>query len=218
MTTLLTKIRRNMRRPLPNLCSFGFAKLMSLIWARHLGQVGRRFHVSAGTRIQGGRFVFVGNGFFAGPSLWIEAVESYAGLAHTPRIDIGSKVICSDFVHITATTSVTIGDGVLLGSRVHITDHAHGSYSGPSQDSPTTPPAERRLSEGRPVVIERNVWLGDGVVVLPGVRIGEGSIIGANSVVSKNVPPNVIAVGAPATPIKVHDKAMAAWVPIEARP
>jgi acetyltransferase-like isoleucine patch superfamily enzyme len=217
MTSTLTKIRRNLRRPLPDLCAFGFAKLMSHIWARQLGQVGPRFHVSAGTRIQGGRFVTVGDGFYAGPSLWIEAVERYADRDHTPRIDIGASVICSSFVHIAATSQVSIGDGVLLGSHVHITDHAHGSYSGTVQDAPTTPPAKRALSAGRPVVIERNVWLGDGVVVLPGVRIGEGSIIGANSVVSKNVPANVIAVGAPAIPIKAYDPAFAAWLPIDAR-
>jgi acetyltransferase-like isoleucine patch superfamily enzyme len=217
MRAILTKIRRNLRRPLPDLCAFAFAKLMSRVWARQLGRVGARFHVSAGARIQGGRFVSIGDVFYAGPSLWIEAVERYADIDHAPRIEIGAGVTCSGSVHIAATSRVTIGEGVLLGSHVHITDHAHGSYSGPLQDSPTTPPAERRLSSGRPVVIERNVWLGDGVVVLPGVRIGEGSVIGANSVVSRDVPPNVIAVGAPAVAVKAYDPATSAWLPIGPR-
>jgi lipopolysaccharide O-acetyltransferase len=52
------------------------------------------------------------------------------------------------------------------------------------------------------VAIEDNVWLGEFVSVLPGVTIGKGSIVGANSVVSKNLPPYVIAVGTPAKPIK----------------
>jgi acetyltransferase-like isoleucine patch superfamily enzyme len=214
MNATLTKIKRNLRRPLPDLCAFAFAKLMSRLWARHLGQVGPRFHVSAGTRIQGGARIAIGNGFYAGPSLWIEAVERYANVDLAPWIDIGAGVTCSAFVHIAATSRVSIGDGVLLGSHVHITDHAHGSYSGPRQDAPSTPPAERALSAGRPVVIERNVWLGDGVVVLPGVTIGEGSVIGANSVVSKDVPRHVIAVGAPAVAIKAYDAASAAWLPI----
>lgn len=218
MRTTLTKIGRNLRRPLPDLFAFGFAKLMSRVWARQLAQVGPRFHVSAGTRIQGGRFVSIRNVFYAGPSLWIEAVERYAGVDYTPRIDIGANVTCSGFVHIAATKQVTIGDGVLLGSHVHITDHAHGSYAGPLQDTPATPPAERRLAGGRPVVIERNVWLGDGVVVLPGVSIGEGSIVGANSVVSRDLPARVIAVGAPARPIKSFDDESSSWVDIERSP
>lgn len=162
----------------------------------------------------GGRRVTIGDSFYAGVSLWIEAVLHYKACAHHPIITIGANVTCSDFVHIAATTSVTIGDGVLLGSRVHITDHAHGSYTGLLQDAPTTPPAERCLSSGRPVVIERNVWLGDGVVVLPGVHIGEGCVVGANSVVSRSLPPNVVAVGSPAVPIKAYDFASKTWLPI----
>jgi len=72
----------------------------------------------------------------------------------------------------------------------------------------------RRPSEGRPVRVGANVWLGDGVVVLPGVTIGEGTIVGANSVVSRDLPPRVIAVGAPARPIKAWDAASRRWLPL----
>jgi lipopolysaccharide O-acetyltransferase len=91
-------------------------------------------------------------------------------------------------------------------------------YSGEHQDGPSTPPVRRRLSQGQPVRIGANVWLGDGVVVLPGVSIGEGSIVGANSVVSRDLPSGVIAVGAPATPIKVYDAAQARWVATPSAP
>lgn len=215
--SLSTKIRNNLRRPLPDLCAFAFAKLISPIWARHLGRVGTRFHVSLGTRIQGGRSVHVGDRFYAGPSLWIEAVERYMGYSYSPQIRIGSHVTCSDFVHIAATTGVSIADGVLLGSRVHITDHSHGVYTGPHQDSPATPPAQRPLAQGKPVSIGANVWLGDGVVVLPGVSIGAGSIVGANSVVSRSLPAGVIAVGAPARAIKRYDAQSFIWVDIGTR-
>jgi lipopolysaccharide O-acetyltransferase len=217
MSGALGKVLRNLRRPLPDLYGFAVAKLLSLIWVRYLAEAGPRFHVSRGTRIQGGRAVRIGNGFFAGPSLWIEAVHQYIDYRYEPSIVIGANVICSDFVHIAATTSVTIGDGVLMGSGVHITDHAHGVYSGASQDSPDTPPAKRRLMQGKAVLIGANVWLGDGVVVLPGVSIGAGSIIGANSVVSRDLPAHVIAVGAPAVPIKIYDAASTSWVAIEHR-
>jgi len=216
MSGVLVRVANNLRRPLPDLCRYVAAKLSSSIWRLYLKQVGRGFHVCHGAQLQGGASIVIGDGFYAGPMLWIEAVRSYREHRFDPVIEIGSNVVCSQSVHIAATTRVTIHDGVLLGSRVHITDHGHGTYSGPVQDSPATPPQLRRPSEGRPVVIGANVWLGDGVVVLPGVSIGEGSIVGANSVVSRDLPAGVIAVGAPAVPIKLYDSTLGRWIPFAA--
>jgi len=185
---------------------------MSWLWKQRLQRVGSGFHIGSGALIQGADCITVGEHFNAGQQLWIEAVKSYADFRFTPRIAIGDRVVCSQGVHITATRSVTIGDGVLFGSRVHVTDHSHGTYRGATQDSPDLPPARRAPSEGRPVVIEDNVWLGDGVVVLPGVTIGYGSIVGANSVVSRDIPARVIAVGAPAVPVKHFDAVTGTWV------
>ncbi|HEX4508932.1 MAG TPA: acyltransferase, partial [Burkholderiaceae bacterium] len=172
------------------------------------------FHVGHGARLQGCGAIFIGDRFYAAPMLWIEAVRKYLDFRYEPVIEIGSNVTCSQFVHIAATARVTIQDGVLIGSRVHITDHAHGTYRGDLQDSPDVPPSRRPPSRGRPVVIEQNVWLGDGVVVLPGVTIGEGTIVGANSVVSRSLPPRVIALGAPAVPIKAYDAQSGRWLPL----
>jgi acetyltransferase-like isoleucine patch superfamily enzyme len=65
-----------------------------------------------------------------------------------------------------------------------------------------------------PIVIKRGCWIGQNVVVMPGVTIGELSIIGANSVVIGNIPPRSIAVGAPARVIKTWDATARAWVPV----
>ena len=117
-------------------------------------------------------------------------------------LKFGENVQMNDYVHITAAKSVEIGDNVLMASKIYISDCSHGSYLGDSNDSnPFTSPIARPLSV-KPVKIENNVWLGEFVSVLPGVTIGQGTIVGANSVVSKSLPPNVIAVGAPAKPIK----------------
>jgi acetyltransferase-like isoleucine patch superfamily enzyme len=213
MSHSLQRVVNNLRRPLPDLLAYLRDKILSVLWKCSIAQVGPGFHVCRGAQIQGGRFITIGDGFFAGQMLWIEAVGEYAGVHYEPIIEIGSHVTCSQSVHIAANTRVTIGDGVMFGSRIHITDHAHGSYHGFEQDSPDVMPGRRALSKGRPVCIERNVWLGDGVVVLPGVIIGEGCVIGANSVVSRSLPPNVIAVGAPAVPIKRFDSASGRWIP-----
>jgi len=61
------------------------------------------------------------------------------------------------------------------------------------------------------VVIGKNVWLGDGVVVMPGVKIGDGSVIGANSVVTQDVPPFTIAAGSPAAALKKFDFTIQEW-------
>ena len=117
-------------------------------------------------------------------------------------LKFGENVQMNDYVHITAAKSVEIGDNVLMASKIYISDCSHGSYLGDSNDSnPLTSPIGRPLSV-KPVKIGNNVWLGEFVSVLPGVTIGQGTIVGANSVVSKSLPPNVIAVGSPAKPIK----------------
>ncbi|WP_238555015.1 DapH/DapD/GlmU-related protein [Chryseobacterium sp. P1-3] len=108
----------------------------------------------------------------------------------------------NDYVHITAMEKVQIGNNVLFASKIYVSDCSHGSYAGDNNDSsPDSIPHERKLFS-KPVIIEDNVWLGEFVSVLPGVTIGKGTIVGANSLVSKSLPPYVIAVGIPAKPIK----------------
>ncbi|MGB8478564.1 MAG: hypothetical protein WCE63_06955 [Acidobacteriaceae bacterium] len=124
---------------------------------------------------------------------------------------IGSAVQMNDYVHVAVAKSVVIGDRVLIASKVFITDHDHGCYRGNvSQDSPLTPPAERSLC-CLPVVIEHDVWIGEFVAILPGVTIGKGSIIGAHSTVTKNIPAYSIAVGSPAKVMKRYNFETKTW-------
>jgi len=117
----------------------------------------------------------------------------------------------NDFVHITAMENVSIGNNVLMACKIYISDCSHGSYDGDANDSyPELPPMERKYRT-RPVFIEDNVWIGESVSVLPGVRIGKNSIIGANSVVTKNIPENSIAVGNPARVIKKYNFETSFW-------
>ncbi len=128
-------------------------------------------------------------------------LEAYPDNNDTSLI-FGSNVQINDYVHITAKEKVLIGNNVLIASKVYISDCSHGSYSGDENDSnPSISPSLRPL-HSKPVIIGDNVWLGEFVSVLPGVTIGNGTIVGANSVVTKNLPEYVIAVGAPAKPIK----------------
>jgi acetyltransferase-like isoleucine patch superfamily enzyme len=148
--------------------------------------------------IRGKKFIQVSKGFTTGVGCRIEAY---------PKTDkkvllFGENFQMNDYVHITAMESVKIGDNVLLASKIYISDCAHGSYSGDKNDSHPAIAPDKRPLYSKPVLIEDNVWLGEFVSVLPGVTIGKGTIVGANSVVSKSLPPYVIAVGTPAKPIK----------------
>jgi lipopolysaccharide O-acetyltransferase len=205
-------IIKNLRRPLPDLFSYILEKITSRIWKFYIKEVGNGFHLSHGAKIRGCKFIKIGDNFQTGTNVWIEAVEKHLDFEYNPLIEIGSFVRFSDNVHIACTNKVVIGNGVLFGSKVHITDHAHGIYNGENQDDPRVlSPTLRRLTNDNIVIIGDNVWLGDGVVVLPNVKIGSGSIVGANSVVTKDVPPNVIVVGSPATAVKRFNEKTEKW-------
>jgi acetyltransferase-like isoleucine patch superfamily enzyme len=128
-------------------------------------------------------------------------------------IKIGKNVQINDYVHIGAVGSITIGDNVLMASKIYISDHNHGSYDDLISDHPMSIPIDRKPI-CKPVVIEDNVWLGESVCVLSGVKIGKGSVIGALSVVSKDIPPFSIAVGIPAKVVKKYDFEINKWVKI----
>jgi lipopolysaccharide O-acetyltransferase len=164
----------------------------------------KKIRIGPRAHLRGLSSVSMGEGFTAGDGLWLEAIMRHNEQNFTPRIVIGKHVRVSHSVHIAATNLVEIGDHVLMGSKVMITDHNHGQYSR-EHSSPDTAPALRLLDHDRRVFIGRNVWLGDGVVVTPGATIGDGCVIGANSVVVGRIPPFTIAAGAPARPHKVYD-------------
>jgi acetyltransferase-like isoleucine patch superfamily enzyme len=73
----------------------------------------------------------------------------------------------------------------------------------------------RKLTSDKSVIIEDNVWIGDMVSIMPGVKIGQGSIIGSNAIVTKNIPPFSIAVGVPAKVIKTFDREKSMWVTVK---
>ncbi|MDR3762777.1 MAG: acyltransferase [Acidobacteriota bacterium] len=172
--------------------------------------------LSLGPRCQlrGLACIEMGEDFQCNEGLWLEAVSRYYGQRFTPRIKIGDRVRISHHVHIAATTLVEIGDDVLLGSKVVILDHNHGLYGGalPEQNtSPEIAPSLRPLDSGKKVFIGRNAWLCDAVVVTAGSTIGEGSVIGANSVVKGEIPPYCIAVGSPAVVVKRYNPQTERW-------
>lgn len=158
--------------------------------------------------LRGKRYIKISKGFTTGVGCRLEANN----ITNKKTLIIGENFQMNDYVHITAMVNVKIGNNVLIASKVYISDCSHGSYSGDANDSsPLSIPKDRPLIF-KSVLIEDNVWIGEFVSILPGVTIGKGSIVGANSVVSRSLPANVIAVGSPAKPIKKFDFDTQRWV------
>lgn len=163
--------------------------------------------------IRGRKYIELGNRITTGVGLRLDAFPEKQ--IKKSCIVIGDDVQINDYVHIAAISNVYIGNNVLIASKVFITDHNHGDYgANNNHDSPDIPPILRPL-RARPVIIEDNVWVGEFVSILPGVKIGRGSIIGAQSVVTKDIPPNVIAVGVPARVIKQYNHETGKWMSIK---
>lgn len=149
----------------------------------------------------------IGKGFTSGPGLILDVLNNDAKLV------IGNNVKLNHRCHIGVMKSVKIGNDVLFASNVFISDHTHGSYSGNMQSNPFQPPNDREIVCGD-VEIGDRVWIGENVTVLLGVSIGESSIIGANSVVTKSIPAFSIAAGSPAKVIKTWEKLTEQWVAV----
>lgn len=157
--------------------------------------------------IRGKRNINFGNNLTTGIGCRIEAFTSEK---KKKIILFGDNVQINDYVHITSMCKVSIGNNVLLASKIYISDCTHGFYGKELNSSPLEIPMEREYNVAE-VCLEDNVWIGEFVSVLPGVTIGKGSIIGANSVVTRDIPPNVIAVGSPAKPIKKYNFKNEKW-------
>ena len=148
-----------------------------------------------------------GHDLISGPNMILDILNEDAVL------EIGKNLCVNHSVHIAAVNRVTIGNDVLMASRVYISDHSHGNYkkNGFPQDPPDSNPNLREIFSS-PIVIGDKCLLGEGVCVLPGANIGCGSIIGAQSVVIGAIPSHSIAVGTPAKVIKTWSSEKLEWI------
>jgi acetyltransferase-like isoleucine patch superfamily enzyme len=107
------------------------------------------------------------------------------------RIEFGDQVDIGEFTHIRANGGIRIGSRVLIAANVTITTREH----------PVALP-RWKVTKDAPIVIEDDVWIGAGAIVLPGVTIGRGSVVAAGAVVTEDVPPFTVVGGVPAKTIK----------------
>ena len=131
--------------------------------------------------------------------IYLTAWKEYQGDHFTPELVIGKRCSFGAFNHITCINKVIIGDNCLTGKWVTISDNNHGTTD---FDILHEAPVKRKLYTKGPVIIGNNVWIGDKATILGGVTVGDGAVIAANSVVTKDVPAYSVVGGNPARVIK----------------
>lgn len=151
------------------------------------------------SRLVGLKHISIGERCIFGKNIQLTAWDEYYGQRFSPEIIIGQGCNFGDENHITACNRIVIGNNVLTGPNVFVSDNSHGRTL---YDDMLLPPVERTLHLRGCVEIGDNVWIGRNACIMPGVKIGKNSIIGANSVVTRDIPAFSVAVGVPAKVIR----------------
>jgi len=168
--------------------------LMGKVHLRRCNSVGARPRVYSRPRIVNMGEIRIGNRFI----MFNHVVPCELGTHPGGKIEIGDGVFLNYGCSLSAHDLVKIGDKCQIGSYACMMDNDYHQVD--DREKP---------GESAPIVLERNVWLGVRVVILKGVTIGENSVIGAGSVVSRSIPPNCLAAGVPAKVIRTFDPSAA---------
>lgn len=180
--------------------------LRGFLYRRMLAYMGRSVYIQHGVEITGGSNIEIGNHVAILKNGSIKAqnnskisigdyvqlkpeVEIEAG--ENAEINIGARTVLNKHIWIHSGSSIKIGQDCLIASYVGIIA-TNWNYTDISR------PINTQGSSSKGIVIEDDCWLGHRVSVLDGVKIGQGSVIGAGAVVTKDIPPYSIAVGVPA--------------------
>ena len=145
---------------------------------------GLELQVARGARIELGRFVWVGDG---------TKIRCHEGV-----VEIGAKTVLGQECTISAYKRVRIGEQCVIADRAMFIDFDHGVVE-------VERPIRAQGIYTRDVEVGSNVWIGYGACILRGVRVGDNSIVGTNSVVTKDVPANAVVAGIPARIIRMRD-------------
>lgn len=176
-------------------------RFRTLFYSRCFKSFGKGSFIRKIEQIENPKYVIVGSNTYL--QNWITLTAWPQNVHKDVMIKIGDGCCFGAFNHITATNYIEIGDNCLTGKWVTITDNSHGSTD---IDDMLLPPSKRKVFSKGSVVIGKNVWIGEKATILSGVTIGDGAVIAANSVVTKNVPPYSVVGGVPAKIIRQNFK------------
>ena len=171
----------------------GRSKLFSVLAAGAFASFGVRSVIQTPIRVSGEERIAIGDDVFVGAGSWLQVIRGHGeGVA----LEIGDGTNIVGACVLSAVRSVRIGRDVLMARNVYIADHMHAF------NDVGRPVIKQGITRIAPVEIGDGAWLGQNVVVGPGVRIGVGSIVGANAVLLDDVPDHSVAVGVPARVVR----------------
>jgi acetyltransferase-like isoleucine patch superfamily enzyme len=185
-------------------CSNFRTRLFTLLLSSQFAEIGRGTRVSPPFRFYGLNEMSLGDEVMINPDCWLQTVPGH-GDGNSIKLTIKAHTGIGMGAHISAAKQIVIEEYVLLGRNVHISDHSHAF------ENTKAPVIQQGINNIGPVSIGRGTWLGQNVVVLPGVTIGQHCVIGANSVVNSSIPDFSVAVGTPARVIKRYNQETGAW-------
>jgi len=179
--------------------------LYTLWVGKRFGKMGKNCHIRPFLNTTYPEHIFLENNVNIGMFCWV-ATNISLKKEKSPRLSIGRGTSIGAYSMIIAAEEIEIGRNVLMSERVAILDHLH-DY----QDVRRPIIKQHLVSKGK-IIIEDDCFIGINAVILGGVRIGKHTVIGANAVVTKDVPAYSVVVGAPAKIIKQYDFEKKKWI------
>lgn len=176
-------------------------KLFNLLFSPKFKQLGINSLLKKPFRIDGGKNIIISDNCFFQSGLWLYSVGINS---EKPTLFIGKGSVFGYNNHITCVNNVHIGNNVLTANNVYISDNLH------SYEDINIPIIKQPVKFKKQVIIGNGAWVGENVCII-GASVGNNSVIGANSVVTRDIPDFCVAVGSPARVIKKYDFRDECW-------
>lgn len=177
------------------------AYLLWPFWKITFLKFGPRSIIYKPLRIRGQRNIKIGKNVAIHKYSWLEVLDNKSNFS---ELKIGEGSVIGHFNHIICYEKITIGKNVLTADKVYISDNLH------EYQNVHMPIRFQKIVQKKNVVIGDGAWIGENVCII-GASVGKGSVIGANSVVTKSIPDYSVAVGIPAVVIKFYNKKTKKW-------
>lgn len=175
-----------------------------VLYKNRFSSLGKKSVINCPLRLTGANNMIIGDRVTVNYRAWLSAVSLNNNEC---KLVIGTGTVLGNYNHIYATGKIVIGENVLTADKVYISDNMHGYYD------INIPIKDQEIVQNRAVEIGAGSWIGENVCIL-GSRIGKNCVIGANSVVTTDIPDFSIAVGVPAKVIKRYSLQEKKWIKV----
>lgn len=156
-------------------------------------------YVVAPARVESPQYIFIGDGVVLHEGIWLSVVKKHDDI--DPHLEIGDRTVFGRFCQVSCVGTIVVEEDVLVSDQVQIGDTYHEYLD------PALPSTKQKLARPQTVRIGRGSLIGLGVIVLPGVTIGEGAYVVESSVVTADVPAGAVVSGNPARVVGMRGSA-----------